>query len=191
MASGGFGLLLGFLLQWTWQKPTTLLVWNAWLWGVTGSALAILATCQNKKFIAGGRQLELRIGVPLLLILSLFCLTYTGFPGVHATPQVREQWGLKHSSGVYGGVSTFKDCKAIVDKIGQIQFVAPTKGPNYYASDYGSNHGEGEVTLEVVGSRGTGIANYKHSGWGISLAPGSGNVSFTYKDKTESLSCRS
>ena len=191
VVSGGFGLVFGGLLQWTWQKPTTLLVWNAWLWGVIGSVLAILVACQNKNFIVGERQLRLRVGVPLLLMLSLFCLTYTGFPGINATPQVREQWGLKHPSGMYGGVSTFGNCKAIVDKVGKIQFVAPTEGPNYYASDYGSNHGEGEVTLEVVGSRGTGIANYKHSGWGISLAPGSGNVSFTHKDKTESLSCRS
>ncbi|MBE9060869.1 hypothetical protein [cf. Phormidesmis sp. LEGE 11477] len=124
-------------------------------------------------------------------MLSVFCLTYTGFPGANATPQVREQWGLEHPSGMYGGVSTFKGCKPIVDRVGNIQFVAPTEGPNFYASDYGSNHGEGEVTLEVVGSRGTGIANYKHSGWGVSLSPGSSNVSFTYQGKTENISCHS
>jgi hypothetical protein len=189
--SGGFGLILGCLLQWTLQKPTTFLVWNAWLWGIVGSVLTIWAACQNKNFIIGRRQLRLRIGVPLLLMLSVFCLTYTGFPGVNATPQVREQWGLKHPSGMYGGVSTFKDCKPMVDRVGKIQFVAPTEGPNFYSSDYGSNHGEGEVTLEVVGSQGKGIANYKHSGWGILTSPGSGNVSFTHQGKTENLSCHS
>lgn len=187
---GYFGLIVGFLLRWSWQRPPTIPIWNTGIWGVVGSVLAILMACQNKEFIIGRRQLRRRIGVPLLLILSLFFFTYTGFPGAHATTEVRDKWGIKTFPGLldregslYAGVSAFQGCKPIVDRVGEIQAVAPTEGPNFFSSDFGSNHSQGEFTLEVVGSKGTGIANYEYSNFN--------SVSFTFQGKTEKLSCRS
>ena len=189
--SGASGLFVGCLLQWVWQQPTSLSVWNAWILGGIGSVVAMLIACQDKSFTVRGLQPKRRIGVPLLLLLSLLYLTNNGFPVVNTTAQAREQWGLRHFENYDSVVSNFQNCQPIVDRVGEVQFVAPTRGRNYHSSDGGSNHGHGELTLEIVGSRETGIANYSYQGSpSVTIhGPGSNAVSFTYRIKTEQLSC--
>lgn len=176
---GALGLILGNLLAWR------RILRIGWSWDVfvfigISSALFSWIACRNKEFTPKERQFKLRIGVPLLLTLSLFFLTYTGFPA-NASAQIRAQWGLKHLPSLYGDMSTFQNCKPIVDRIGQIQVVAPTKGPNFSVRDSGSNKFWREIELEVVGSRGTGVVNSRY--------PGPSPLSFTYQGKTEQIVC--
>lgn len=46
----------------------------------------------------------------------------------------------------------------IINKVGGVKFVAPTKGPNIDYSEGGSSHPSSNFTLEVVGETGTGFA---------------------------------
>ena len=190
--SGFLGLILGCWLRSHWNQSTTLTIWSVLVVGGICSVLAILAACQQKRFTASRQQLKLRIAVPLLLvILPVFFFNYTDFPGANASVQSREGWGLKtfpsgEGKTIYAGVDFFQNCKPIVDRVGDIQAVVPTKGANKFVQQLGSSPFtmRGEFTLEVVGSKGKGVANYRTD-------KGHASISFTSQGKKERLSCDS
>ena len=73
-------------------------------------------------------------------------------------------------------VHSIKESNQITAQVGQIKFIAPTKGRNLYM--LGGDSGTGsELTLEVVGEKGTGIA-YINSWWGSIT-----NLCFEYQGK--------
>ena len=193
-ASGFLGLMiLAFWLQSNWANSAPPTIWDGLILVGICSVLPILVACQLKIFTTRSELLELYIVVTLLLvaILPVFFFNYTDFPGANASIQAREEWGLTtFPSGdgetIYTGVDFFQNCKPIVDRVGDIQAVAPTKGANNFVRQLDSSPFtmRGEFTLEVVGSKGTGVANYKTYDDDASIA-------FTYQGKKENLSCDS
>ncbi len=190
--SGFFGLMiLGCWLRLNWGNSTTPTIWDGLILGSICSVVPILAACQPKWFTARSELLALCLVVPLLLVVSLplFYFIYTDFPGADASIQAREQWGFKtfpsgNGEEMYTGVNFFQNCKLIVDRVGDIQAVAPTKGANKFVRQLGSSPFtmRGEFTLEVVGNKGTGVANYKTYDDDTSIL-------FTSQGKKENLSC--
>lgn len=125
-----------------------------------------------------------RILVPCAISLALILVNHSGFPGVTAPVELRQLWALKEFGDYNGVVKSIQNCRPIVDRVGTVQAVAPTQGKNFVISDPGSSGHSGELTLEVVGTKGTGIANFKfHIGTSVS------SVDFTYQNKTENLAC--
>ncbi len=182
--AGIIGLLIGCLIQWSAQVG--MLSWTAALiLGGIGSALGVLLACRVKYPRALGRKAAAaRASFPLLLILLLFLLNYTGFPGVKATAQSRQQWASRQFSEYDYMVSNFKRCQPVIERVGEVKFVAPAKGVNFVADEGGSGR-HGEFTLEVVGSTDTGIAHFD-----FILSAGSlQKFQFTHQNKTEDLSC--
>lgn len=178
--AGMIGLLIGCLIQWTAQVG--MLSWTtALILGGIGSVLGVLLACRVKYPRALGRKVAaVRVSFPLLLIL----LNYTGFPGVKATAQSRQQWASRQFSEYDYMVSNFKRCQPVIERVGEVKFVAPTKGVNFVADQGGSGR-HGEFTLEVVGSTDTGIAHFD-----FILSAGSlQKFQFTHQNKTEDLSC--
>jgi hypothetical protein len=125
-----------------------------------------------------------RILVPCAIALALILVNHSGFPGATAPVKLRQQWALKEFGNYNGVVKSIQNCRPIVERVGTIQAVAPTHGKNFVISDPGSSGHSGELTLEVVGKKGTGIANFKfHIGTSVSY------VDFTYRNQTETLKC--
>lgn len=185
-AYGVIGGLAGFFMQ----SPTvgisdfdTLSPWT--LTGI-GSVLGIWLACSIKYPRALGRRVTLlRISLPVLLISSLYLLNYTGFPGVTASAIARQQWAAHEFTSYDGIVNSFRSCKPVLKRVGSIQFVAPTQGRNVVFQELGSSGHHGELTLEVVGESGSGIASLEigHS----NLMPNT--MQFTHQGKVETLSC--
>lgn len=161
--AGIVGLLIGCLVQWSAQILMQIgaLSWAAsFVLGGIGSVLGVLFACRVEHPRALGQKVTLlRSGFPLLLILLLFLLNYTGFPGVKATAQSRQQWASRQVSEYDYMVSNFKRCQPVIERVGEVKFVAPAKGVNFVADEGGSGR-HGEFTLEVVGSTDTGIAHF-------------------------------
>jgi hypothetical protein len=91
-----------------------------------------------------------------LTLLVVVCIS--SFPGVHAPIDIRQKWAYKEFEDYPAIVDTIKQRNQITDKVGQIKFVAPTKGRNVYMPTGGSSGTTSKFTLEVVGEKGIGIA---------------------------------
>ena len=68
-----------------------------------------------------------------------------------ATAQVRQQWASKTFNNYDYMIGDLKRCEPIIEKIGNVNFVAPTIGKNVSYLDGGFVY-HGEFTLEAVGT---------------------------------------
>lgn len=109
-----------------------------------------------------------------LILLAVF--SYNGFPGVNAPIEMRQKWAYQRFPPYPAMVCSIKTSGEIIGKVGNIKFIAPTKGKNIYSTSDGSMAAS-EFTLEVVGEKGTGIAYIET--WG-SIVTG---ISFEHKGK--------
>jgi hypothetical protein len=67
-----------------------------------------------------------------------------------------------------------------------VKYAAPTQGRNYVIYDSGSSGHSGEFTLEVVGSKGIGVANFSfHLGTAVS------HGQLTYQGRKKEIVCQS
>ena len=124
-----------------------------------------------------------RLLIPTL-ILCAFLSIRSGFPGASAPVEVRQQWAMKEFRDFNDVTKAIQRCPGIVDRIGQVKFVAPTDGRNYVFVEGGSGY-HGEMTLEVVGDRATEAANLRIHLGSITSA----GIQFTYAGETENLKC--
>ncbi|MER3433591.1 MAG: hypothetical protein C4288_09185 [Leptolyngbya sp. ERB_1_1] len=125
-----------------------------------------------------------RLLIPTL-ILCAFLFGHHPFPGVSASAAVRQEWARREFQDFNFVAKSIRQCREIVDRVGQVTFVAPTDGRNYVYYDPGSSGHQGELTLEVVGDKATGVAKLKYHIY-ASVAP----MQFTHHGKTESLNCK-
>jgi hypothetical protein len=106
-----------------------------------------------------------------LILLIVVCIN--DFPGVNAPIAVRQEWAYKKFPGYSIIVDSIERTNEITDKVGQIKFVAPTKGRNLFLRVGAGHMPLSNLTLEVVGEKGTGIAYICTLGdqgvWGISF----------------------
>jgi len=68
--------------------------------------------------------------VLLISLILLLVVCRTDFPGVNAPVEVRKRWAYEEFSNYPGTVNFIKKTNQITDQVGQIKFVAPTKGRN-------------------------------------------------------------
>lgn len=147
--------------------------------------ICIARTFKRSKSTSNLNFSLLRLLIPCALFLTFILATNHGFPGVAAPAEVRQQWAYKEFWNYGGVVDSIKSCQPIIKRVGSVKFVAPTQGQNNVYYDPGSSGHSGELTLEVVGEKGIGVANFDfHIGTFVS------NVRFTYQKRTEELSCR-
>lgn len=114
-----------------------------------------------------------------LILLMVVCIN--DFPGVNAPIESRQKWAYKEFTSYSFLVDSIKGTNEITDKVGQVKFVAPTKGRNLLFRIGAGNMPISDLTLEVVGEKGTGIAYINALGssiWGIC---------FEYQGKTTKL----
>lgn len=150
------------------------------------SILGFLTACRFKSSrLTSNPVLSVsRILVPSAIALTLIVVNNSDFPGVGTPAEVRQQWAYKEFGNYDGVVNSIKSCRSIIERVGNVKFVAPTQGKNYVVSDQGSSGHQGKLTLEVVGAKGTGVANSSfHISTDISY------VRFTYQNKIEEFSC--
>ncbi|HEY9609929.1 hypothetical protein [Allocoleopsis sp.] len=91
-----------------------------------------------------------------LFFLMVVCIN--DFPGVNAPVEARQKWAYRELYAYSSIADYIKKDKVITRNIGQIRFVAPTKGRNLLFRIGAGNMVTSELTLEVVGEKGTGIA---------------------------------
>ncbi len=96
--------------------------------------------------------------VLLVNLILLLVVCSTDFPGVNSPVEVRQKWAYEKFRYYPSIVCTIKQANQIKDKVGQIKFAAPTRGRNLPVIIGGSSGPSSELTLEVVGEKGTGIA---------------------------------
>lgn len=185
MVGGVIGGITGLMTQQINYPISDFAFISSWIGIGIGSLLGIQLGCLAKRRRTSGHVATLRrAAIPVVLIFFLCLLNYSGFPGVNAPAQSRQQWGNKTFTHYENMASTLRSCKVIADRVGSVEFVAPTKGKNVVAIEGGSGY-QGELTLEVVGATGTGVAN-------VEVYLGSiagGRLTFTNKGQAEALSC--
>jgi hypothetical protein len=185
---GVMGLFIGYFMEIVILQILSeweLFELRLWILAVVASTLCIWFACSIKHPRASDQRVTvLRISFPVLLILSLYLLNYTGFPGITAPAIARQQWAASTFTNYDGIVSNIRSCKPVQQKIGSIQSVAPTQGRNVVSVEGGSGY-RGEMTLEIVGESGSGIASFNTS-MGNSMA---NKIQFTHQGKVETLSC--
>jgi hypothetical protein len=120
-----------------------------------------------------------------VLVLTLLSLRNGSFPGVKAAAEVRQQWAYTQFSDYNEVVDSIKRCQPILERVGSVKVVAPTQGKNYIISDLGSSGHQGELTLEVVGEKGVGVANFS-----FHIVTSVSQVRFTNRGITENIVCR-
>lgn len=158
-------------------------------WGTTALALWFFGIYLVVLLVQSRRRNTLRRSIckilfPSAIALALILVNHNGFPGVTAPVELRQRWALKEFVNYDGVVKSIQNCRSIVERVGTVQAVAPTQGKNFVISDPGSSGHSGELTLEVVGTKGTGVANFKfHIDTSVS------SVDFAYQNKTETLVC--
>ncbi|MEG4803959.1 hypothetical protein QUB63_07325 [Microcoleus sp. ARI1-B5] len=185
------GLLVGCLAMYLYSISTMLqkLNWSFKLLDLP-FLLSFLGICLAGRFKRSKSTSNLnfsllRILIPCAIFLTFILATNHGFPGVAAPAEVRQQWAYKEFWNYGGVVDSIKKCQPIIKRVGSVKLVAPTQGSNNVSFDPGSSGHSGEFTLEVVGEKGRGVANFDfHIGTFVS------NVRFTYQKRTEELSCR-
>lgn len=96
--------------------------------------------------------------VVLINLIVLLVVSKNDFPGVQAPIALRQKWAYEEFNFYTQVVRHIGFCNPIKDKVGQIKFIAPTKGRNIHIAEGGSGDNS-ELTLEVVGEKGTGIAH--------------------------------
>lgn len=185
---GIIGLLVGSLFHYLHILLTRpILPFVIWLPWVLLSLLGVRIACQFPRRKSNSPpKFFLRTLVPFLLVLTLICVHNSSFPGVTAPAVVRQQWAYKEFYGYKGVEDTIKNCQPIIKRVGSVKYAAPTQGKNYVVYDLGSSGHTGELTLEVVGEKGIGVANFSFH---IDTAVSSGQ--FTYQGRTEEIVCRS
>ena len=100
-----------------------------------------------------------KIATVLLVNLTfLIVVCINDFPGVNAPVEVRQEWAYEKYKPYSQIVNSIQENHDITDKIGQIKSVAPTKGKNIFSTTEKLRADRSELTLEVVGEKGTGIA---------------------------------
>jgi hypothetical protein len=117
------------------------------------------------------------VTVLLVNLILLLVVCSSNFPGVNAPIELRQKWAYKEFSYYSYIVDYIKESNQITAQIGQIIFVAPTKGRNLYIAVGGSSGSPSEFTLEVVGEKGTGTA------YVISYNGGLNGMCFEYQGK--------
>jgi hypothetical protein len=151
------------------------------------SCVGLWVACQFELIRSSSNSIRplLRALIPAAIALALVAIANNGFPGETASAEVRQGWASREFSYYEQQVvNPIKTCKPIIERVGAVKFVAPTKGRNYVWSDPGSSGHYGELTLEVVGENGVGIGNSKfHIGTSI------GYVQFIHQGKNEQLKC--
>jgi intracellular septation protein A len=121
----------------------------------------------------------------ILLTLTVIWVHNSSFPGVTAPSTVRQQWADKEFGEYKEVMETIKTCQPIIERVGSVKYVAPTQGRNYVIDDSGSSGHRGEFTLEVVGEKGIGVANFNfHHFTAVS------HGQLTYQDRKEEIVCR-
>ena len=133
---------------------------------------------------ANKQRTLLKFIAPALLILALVAVNYRGFPGAFASAEARQQWAYTEFTDYKYAVSDIQNCEPIKARVGNVKTIAPTWGQNVTVRDPGSSGHRGEFTLEVIGDKGTGVANASfHIGTTLYA------IKFTYEGKTETLTC--
>jgi hypothetical protein len=129
------------------------------------------------------RRFIIKIAIVLLINLTLLLVVcINDFPGVSAPIVVRQQWAYKEFRNYPEVVNSVKNEKQIIEKVGQIIFVAPTMGRNVIIVQGGTSIPTSLYTVEVAGEKGTGIA-YIESGTGGSVL----GICFEYQGKKTEL----
>ncbi|MBE9160237.1 hypothetical protein IQ265_25945 [Nodosilinea sp. LEGE 06152] len=167
--------------------PLSLVVFVATaLFSILLSFFATRFACRFKRRRSNSnlKVLLLRALVPFVFILTLIWLHYGSFPGALASAETRQQWAYQEFGNYKEVVESVSSCKFILERVGSVEFVAPTSGKNYVISDSGSSGHNGKLTLEVVGEAGTGVASF---GFHIDTHASAGQ--FTYQNKTETITC--
>ncbi|MEP0873548.1 hypothetical protein NDA01_27695 [Trichocoleus desertorum AS-A10] len=121
-----------------------------------------------------------------MLTLALLWLHYGSFPGAIASAKDRQQWAYQEFGNYKSIVESVSTCPAIRARVGDVKLVAPTSGKNYVISEQGSSGHSGQLTLEVVGETGVGVANFDFH---IFTHTTLGRL--TYQNQTEKISCPS
>lgn len=105
------------------------------------------------------KYLIVKTSTVLLINLTLvFVVCINDFPGANAPIEFRQQWAYKKVKNYPEIMDFIKENNQITDKIGQIKFVAPRKKRSLPITIGGSGNPVSELTLEVVGEKGKGIA---------------------------------
>lgn len=188
------GCVIGFLIGCVpvylyWVTPALQEFPFLWFWilflPILLSISGFLIACRIRSRRASNLILSVsRILVPCAIALALILVNHSGFPGVTAPIELRQLWASKEFGNYDEVVKSIRNCRSIVERVGVVQAVAPTQGKNFVISDQGSSGHSGELTLEVVGKKGTGVANFKfHIFTAVSY------VDFAYQNKTEKLAC--
>jgi hypothetical protein len=154
------------------------------------SILGIRIACEfpHRKSNFHRRLLLFKSLIPFLvalLALSFIWLNSSSFPGANAALFVRQKWASKEFGGYKEVVETIKTCQPIIKRVGNVKYVAPTSGRNYVIYDPGSSGHSGEFTLEIVGEKGIGVANFS-----FHIETAVYNSQFTNQGKTEEIVCR-
>ncbi|MBE9079453.1 hypothetical protein IQ241_19490 [Romeria aff. gracilis LEGE 07310] len=158
---------------------------SPWIGIGVGSLLGIQLGCLAKRRRTSGHVATLRrAAIPVVLVFFLCLLNYSGFPGVNAPAQSRQQWAYTEFTDYKYAVSDIQNCEPIKAIVGNVKIIAPTWGKNMTVRDPGTLGHRGEFTLEVIGDKGTGIANAR-----FHIFTSLYKVKFTDEDKTEILTC--
>lgn len=184
---GIIGLLIGSLPLYITSNSFVTILPVSLLLSIFGIRIACELPRQKSNFHRGVKLLRNFIP-PLLAFLALTVIWVhnSTFPGVKAASAVREQWAGKEFDEYNSVVNTIKTCQPIIKLLGSVKYVAPTQGRNYVIDDSGSSGHSGEFTLEVVGSKGIGVANFSFH---IFTAVSHGQL--TYQGIKEEIVCRS
>lgn len=165
-----------------------LMLISVMLLSIALSFLGIHLACRFKRnrFNTNAKLLLLRILVPFMLTLAMVWLHYGSFPGWLASVEDRQQWAYQEFDNYKSIVKSVSTCQPVLARVGNVKFVAPTSGENYVISETGSSGHNGELTLEVVGETGVGVANFDFH---IFTHTSAGQ--FIYQNRTEEISCPS
>jgi hypothetical protein len=138
-------------------KPYNVVTWGILLLFPLGG---IRSTCifEANKHVSRALPLLKISTVILVNLIVLIAVSKTDFPGVQAPIQIRQKWAYEEFSFYRQVVKHIGFCNPIQDKVGKIKFIAPTKGRNIHIAEGGSGD-HSELTLEIVGEKGTGIAH--------------------------------
>ncbi len=158
---------------------------NPWLFLL--SVLGVRIACQFPRIKSNFQPIVFlsRTFIPFLLTLTFIWLHNSSFPGLTASPVVRQQWAEKEFRGYSEIVNKIKTCPSIINRVGNVKYVAPTRGFNYVQGEEVSSGYHGQFTLEVIGDRGIGVSNF--SFYTVTAFPG--HSQFTYRGKTEKIAC--
>lgn len=158
---------------------------NPWLFLL--SVLGVRIACQFPRIKSNFLPIVFlsRTFIPFLLTLTFIWLHNSSFPGLTASPVVRQQWAEKEFRGYSEIVNKIKTCPSIINRVGNVKYVAPTRGFNYVQGEEVSSGYHGQFTLEVIGDRGIGVSNF--SFYTVTAFPG--HSQFTYQGKTEKIAC--